>query len=143
MASSEKVWEDNQPPQCAATDLNGFKNENNNLITSTGQTLDTGDNNQTSNAVSTYSTAGDYYSESGSGNTFTLNVIGSMKAPHDYIDGMRIRFFASHANTSASTVNLATLGAKDIRNASGAALIADEIKNGDYVELLFLFVCKA
>ena len=38
MASTTKTWTNNSAPACEDVDLNGFKDENNNLIEGSGQT---------------------------------------------------------------------------------------------------------
>lgn len=141
MAASTKIWVNNSPPQCSAEDLNGFKNENNNLITSVGIGLDTADNNQTAKAVSTYAGAGDYYVEGGSGNGYILTPTtiggGTMFAPVAYRDGMRVRFIATHDNSGAATINVNTIGIKDLMSTKGFALEAGAIVTGQYYQAVY------
>ena len=44
MSASIKIWTNNQAPSVEDADLNGFKLENNNLISGSGQSLSTADN---------------------------------------------------------------------------------------------------
>lgn len=124
MSATAKTWVNNQAPTCEDADLNGFKNENNNLIVGSAQALSTGDNQQTHKAVSVYAAGGDFYSDTGSADTYVLNVVGSRLSPPAYFTGMRVRFLVNADNTGASTVNVAGLGVKAITYPFASALIA-------------------
>ena len=115
MAASTKTWVDDALPQCEAEDLNGFKAENNNLISGAGQGLSTADNQQTNKAVAHYAGGGDFYVDSGAVNAYDLAAGGSRIAPPAYFAGMRIRFIPGTDNAGASTVDVAGLGAKAIK----------------------------
>jgi hypothetical protein len=142
MAASDKTWVDNSPPQVTASDLNGFENENNNLIESVGMSLNTTDNFQTAKAVAAYAANGDFYTDSGTANAYVLSVQSNGSnpylAPPSYFKGMRLRFFTSNKNTGASTVNAAGLGNLTIILPSGNALTGGEISGSatDPVELI-------
>lgn len=141
MAASTKVWVNNSPPQCAAEDLNGFELENNNLIDSTGQTLNISDNFQTSKAVAAYAANGDFYDDAGAPNAYVLVVQNNggagYRAPPTYCPGMRVRFIAANSNTGASTVNVATLGVKNIIERDGSPLDGGEIEATRITELQY------
>lgn len=142
MAASTKNWINNSPPPCSAEDLNGFEKENNNLISSTGIALNTADNLQTSKAVSAYAANGDFYTDTGVANAYVCTVQNngggpSYVAPPSYFTGMRVRFFAGNANTTASTVDVAGLGVKNIVDRNGAALNGGEIQSGRQVEIVY------
>jgi len=121
MAATNKTWSDNNPPACEAADLNGFKNENNNLITGSGQLLDDADNQQTQRAVANYVAVGDFYIDSGGVNTYVLSPGGSREAPTAYFDGMAVRFRPNSANTGPATIKVGALAAKAVylRGVSG------------------------
>ena len=127
MAASNKVWVDNSSPTCNDDDLNGFKNENNNLITSAGLSLDTGNNQQTTQAVSIYAAGGDYYTAAGTVDAITLAPVGTKLSPTSYFDGFRIRFIPTGINTGAVTVDVNTLGVQSLRNEVGAELVGGEL----------------
>lgn len=129
MAGSVKTWLNNNPPQCEDADLNGFKNENNNLIVGSGQILDDANHQQTHKAVSHYAAGGDFYTDSGAANAYVLSAGGSRTAPPGYFTGMRVRFVAGVANTGASTVNVASLGVKNIKTAAGGDPSPGQIAN--------------
>ena len=90
-----------------------------NLITSSGQTIDTS-NTQVVKAVADYAAVSTFYADSGTANAYVLSAIGSRLAPNAYSEGMEIRFRATNANTGASTVNVAGLGVKNIKQADGS-----------------------
>ena len=121
MASTTKLFSNNNPPSCEDEDLNGFKNENNNLITGSGQSLSTADNQQTQKAVAAYAAGGDFYTDSGAADAYVLSPVGAKLAPEDYFEGMRVRFVPSNTNTGPSTINVATLGVLDIHLEGGTA----------------------
>ena len=128
MSATTKTWVNGLAPTCEDVDLNGFKNENNNLIIGAGIGLSTADNQQTHKAVAHYAGVGDYYVDSGSANVYVLSTTGSQTFPPTYATGMRIRFVAGNTNTGASTVNVAGLGVKDVVNdATGSALSAGAV----------------
>jgi len=65
MAATAKTWLNNNPPTCEDDDLNGFKNENNNAIVGSGQSLNTGDLQQTHKAMAVFASVGNFYADSG------------------------------------------------------------------------------
>lgn len=81
--------------------------------------------------------AGTWVTVGGSGNAVTLTYA---VAPASYVQGEKYAFKATAANTGAATVNINSLGAKNIyaRTPTGpAALIGGEIQIGDIVEIAF------
>lgn len=54
-----------------------------------------------------------------------------------YTSGLKVRFFANFANTGAATVNVSGIGAVPIRKNVTAALAANDILNGQFVELVY------
>jgi len=136
MAASTKVWVNNQAPQCEDVDLNGFKNENNNAIVAAGLSLNTGDNEQTGQAMTIHTAGSDFYTATGT-DTYVLTPVAigvGFQGPAAYFNGMRVRTFIGNANTAASTVNVAGLGAKNVFNI-GAAVVGGVLV--DNVELVF------
>ncbi len=131
MSATEKVWVNGQPPQLEDDDLNGFKTENNNLITTSGQVLNISNNNQTTRAVSIYGSGSDFYTGSGPVNAYVLSPKGSKLAPPAYFDGMKVRFIALLTNTGGSTVNVAGIGVKTIKKSDFTDVTAGNIVGGD------------
>lgn len=137
MAATIKVWQDNQVPQVNAADVNGFKNENNRLILTAGGTLDTGNNNQTAQAVSTYAGGGSYYRDSGVPNQYALSPVDNRVPPFAYSEGMRVSFKPANSNTGPSTVNLGSLGVKDLKLPNGDPTPANSVRSGELIEIYF------
>jgi len=109
-----------------AVKFNSMVDELENSIVDTGQTLegDPSTDKQMQIAMATYASGGDYYTDSGSANAYALNIIGSKQSPHVYFDGMIVRFRPTNANSGASTVNINSLGLKDIVYQDGTTALA-------------------
>lgn len=104
-----------------------------NAVTSSGQTPSTGNLNQLGIAMAINAAGADFYSDSGAADAYVLTAIGTLRSPHAYFDGMRVRFRPDNANTGASTVNVATLGVKSIKRSDGttATSAGDIVANAD------------
>lgn len=139
MSASTKTWVDGNAPTCAAADLNGFKNENNQLIVTSDQTLNTGNNNQTAIAVSIYSHDGNAYSDTAVvPNVYVLtHLSGARVVPIAYTPGMQIRFKPNNTNTSISTVQLPSLTAKSVKNGDGTDVGGGALPAGVECTLVF------
>jgi hypothetical protein len=118
---------DNVGDTVAAAEYNSATSEEKNLVTSSGQTLNESDNYQVPKAVAIYSATGDFYLDSGSVNNYLLSASGGKQNPPAYYDGMTVRFRALNTNTSSATANVASLGAKQIKDETGLM----DIKEGD------------
>lgn len=136
MAATVKTWVNNSPPQVEDADLNGFKLENSNLIVGGGEALSDADNQQTHKAVSAYAAGGAFYTDSGAADAHVLDTVGAKVAPPAYFDGFEAIFRAGNTNTGATTVNVATLGVKNIFF-GGVALVGGEIVAGAVVTLIY------
>jgi len=66
----------------------------------------------------------------GSSNAYTLSPNRTISA---YAAGVDFLFTANHANTGAATLNVSSLGVKDIRDRNGSALVGAEISSGAMV----------
>lgn len=110
-----------------AAEFNEPMSELQNVIEALGQVLTTSDLNQLGKAIAGYVANSQAYTDTGTANTYVLNVIGSKQGPPAYTNGMRVRFVAANANTGASTVNVAGLGVKSIKTFAGGALTANAI----------------
>jgi hypothetical protein len=106
--------------QLSATEWNQPTTETENAIKSAGITLSVGDLEQLAKALSVYANGGNYYTDSGTANSYVLGVVGLKKAPPAYFTGMQVRFRPGNNNTIASTVNVASLGVKNIKKSDGA-----------------------
>lgn len=130
MAATIKVFINNNPPECEDIDLNGYKLENNNLISSAGEALNTSDNFQTSRAVAVYGSGGDFYNDTGAINAYSLSPVGGKVAPISYFEGMRASFVPQFTNTGGSTINVNGLGIVDIQLPNGDSVGPGDINAG-------------
>lgn len=110
-----------------ANEWNEVPSEIQNVIESLNITLSAGDLNQLGKAVAGYIANGTFYTDSGAADAYVLTVIGSKQNPPQYTDGFEINFITTNANTGASTVNVATLGVKNIKLSGGDDPSAGEI----------------
>jgi hypothetical protein len=118
-----------------AVEWNELPQEVQNTITSLGISLSSGDLQQLVKSISSYVAHGDFYTAAGT-DAYVLSALGTQLKPHAYANGMRVRFVVPNTNTGASTVNVASLGVKDIE-IDGGALGAGDLAVGDPVELWY------
>lgn len=118
-----------------ATEWNEVPSELQNVIQALGITLSASDLNQLGKAIAGYVANGNYYTDSGIADAYVLSVVGSKQRAPSYTNGMMVSFIAANANTGASTVNVASLGVKDIKGTGGEDPAAGDI-NG-MVQLVF------
>lgn len=119
-------------------DFNEIPTEIENSITDSGQTLDTSDLFQLSQAISAYAAGGAHYTDSGAADAYVLSPVGSKQSPEDYFVGMLVRFRPSANNTGASTINVNSLGLKNIKQSDGSNdPIALEINTSDDIVLVY------
>ena len=133
----------NIPTQSTSTvlqpaDFNEAIDELENIITGTGISLSSGDLNQVGKAVAAYAAGADFYVDSGAADAYVLSAVGSKQAPEAYFNGMRVRFRPTNANTGASTINVNSLGVKNIKLADGSAdPLADDIGTATDTEAVY------
>lgn len=108
----------------SADEFNQPNDELESIITSSGQTLSGADLTQAAKAIANYVGSVNYYLDTGAANAYVVNVTGTFKAPTIYNNGMEIRFRAANANTGAATVNVSSLGIKNIKKADGSTDLA-------------------
>jgi hypothetical protein len=104
-----------------------------NLTTTSGQTPSTTDLFQLSIASARYSSGGQFFTDSGTANTYVLSPVSPFKSPVDatntYFNGMTIRFRAGNANSGASTVNINGAGLKNLKKEDGST----DLTTGDII----------
>lgn len=127
----------------SATDFNAQENELENVVTSTGQTLDPAggpdtDLNMLGKALTAYGSAAEVYEDSGTANTYLLTHPGNLVELGAYQDGMRVTFKAGNSNTGASTINVNSLGAKNVTFPDGTALPSGSIVAGTYYTAIYV-----
>lgn len=120
-----------------AAEFNQFANELENIITTSGQSLSSGNLNQVGIAAAIYASGSDFYTEGGAANAYVCSVVGTKKAPNAYFNGMKVSFVVSATNTGASTINVDSIGAANIKDLAGNALSGYELIAGDLVTLIY------
>jgi hypothetical protein len=102
----------------ASSEWNVVAEELENLILSTNQVLFSGDTLQVAKAVAAYTQAGDFYTASGSINSYALAPVSSFDAPNAYYTGMRVRFIPVEEPPGSATqmnINVASIGANTVK----------------------------
>ena len=79
---------------------------------------------------------GTLFVDSGAADAYVLAPLTNNYAPAAYKDGAKYRWIVGNTNTGASTINISTLGVKDIV-LDGVALGAGALVLGDTVEITF------
>ena len=124
-----------------ADDYNDIVRAPRNAITDSGQAIVDVDNTQLSKAIANYSAISTFYTDSGTTNSYVLNVIGSFKPPTSYTQGLCARFTPGNAATGASVVNIEALGAKAIKRIGNDLtkldLVAGDLEPGQYYEIWY------
>ena len=123
-------------------EFNSYMKELENGVTKSGITLDPAAGADTSfemlaQAITRASQGGQTYQDSGVANAYVLTAVGTYKQPSAYIDGMTVMFQVGNLNAGASTVNVSSLGVKDIVNPDGTALSGGEMTLDDYVSIVY------
>lgn len=78
--------------------------------------------------------AGDYATAGGTGDVITLAIDASIAA---YTAGQVFKFKAAAANTGSATLNVNSIGAKTIKKNNDQNLVANDIENGQIVEVVY------
>ena len=114
-----------------------------NLISTSGQTPSTANLEQQAIASARYSSAGNFFTDSGTANAYVLSPVSPFKSPvsstagEGYYNGMVIRFRAGNACSGASTVNVNNAGSKSLVKSSGSALTTGDIPANTEVEFVY------
>ena len=114
-----------------------------NLISTSGQTPSTANLEQQAIASARYSSAGNFFTDSGTANAYVLSPVSPFKSPvsstagEGYYNGMVIRFRAGNANSGASTVNVNNAGSKSLVKSNGSALTTGDIPAN--TEVMFVY----
>lgn len=112
---------------------NNVRNELQNAVTNSGQTLDAGNLNQLGQAMGRYGGGGgDFYTESGVANAYVLTPVPPFITSKVYFEGMRVMFVAGNDSTDAgSTINVNTIGSVALVDAKGNPIGEKYITAGD------------
>ena len=125
-----------------ADNWNAQNNERQNIVESADITLDPEvgpdtDLNMLSKAVAGYANAANTYQDSGGVNSYVLSLTTNLKPPAKYFDNMTVRFKVGNTNTGASTINVNSLGAKDIKNIFGGDIPAGTLVTGRFAVVTY------
>jgi len=125
MSVKNLTFVNNNPPACDDAFLNSAKEESNNAITSSGQSLTgIGDTQQLAKGISNYSASGNFYGCTNTGDAYTLTPVSPFQGISGYKDGQIFRFRPSATNTTQSpTANVNTQGVKNITKADGSTQV--------------------
>lgn len=78
-----------------------------------------------------------HYIDTGAADAYVLNPVSPKEAPPAYFDGYTITFQPVNNNTTASTVNVNSLGVKDLVDSYGDALIGGELDINNYYTIIY------
>lgn len=138
----EKI--DNTSTLPAAEFNANFRNELQNFVESAGLTLDpaTGpdsDLNMFRKAVANYVASGQTYSDNGVANAYVLQRSGTIENPTAYTNGMVAIFNVGNSSTGSATttVNIASLGIKNITRQGGGAVQANDLTANNYSTIIY------
>jgi len=127
-----------------ANGFNSHAEENENAVTASGQTLDATsettpdpDTQQLARAMTICTQSADFYADGGVANAYVLNVVGSWVQPTAYFSGMRVRFIPANANTTSCTINVISLGVKNLKNNDGSNLVSGDLSSTRLVEAYY------
>jgi alpha-tubulin suppressor-like RCC1 family protein len=121
------------------TDANNIKAETDNYIDTSSQTKSESDLFQMAKTGAVVASKGDFYKESvgSAADVYLLEADDDLADVWRLKNGMRFRFKVVNANTGASTVNINSLGAKDLKLNGGSALVGGELVVNQNVEIVF------
>ena len=133
---------DNVGDVITAGEFNSDQHEIENMVNTTGQTLDNSAGPDTdlymlSKAAAAYGSGGDYYNDGGTANNYVLTRSTFLKSPPAYADGMRVVFYPLNSNTGTSTVDVAGLGSRYLRDIDGSQLVVGSIIAGQPVVAVY------
>lgn len=121
-----------------AAEFTSFKNESQNAIEGTDQTLSASSDVQLAKALTIAGQTAHSYQDSGAADAYVLTRTGLLEQPLSYVDGSRITFITANANTGASTVNVSGLGVKKILLQDGTTTLSGgEIRANEFVDLVY------
>ena len=110
--------------------------ENQNAVLNSGQILG-GPTDQLTQAMLRYNASGNEYIDSGAANAYVLNSRISTYRIQSYIDGLKVNFLATHTNTGAITVNVNSLGVKDVVFPDGNPVTTGLLALNKYITFIY------
>jgi hypothetical protein len=124
-----------------AAQFNDFKNESENAITTTGQSLTAGtgdDVYQLAKAMATHAARGDFMVDGGIADAISLTAVASMQTPIALVTGLRVRTIPAFSNTGAATLAYPSLGTKAIRTTADVDPAAGAYTAGVPCEFMYV-----
>lgn len=121
-----------------AAEFNNFITELENIALTTGQTLSGSDVYQLAKSMANYAVSGTLLLDSGvTAGAYVLAAPSPRMSPTNYFDGMQVRFFTTNSNTGASTVNINSLGIKNVNRSDGSSLQSGDILAGTEITITY------
>lgn len=122
MAGKNSVFIDNSAPAVDAGWLNIIQTEENNVITTSGQTLSDGTLNQQTISIASYAAQGGVFcTDSGTADNYVLTQISPFVAPFALKNGLRVIYRPGNANTGgACNANVFGFGNKSVKLSDGS-----------------------
>lgn len=114
-----------------------------NAVESSDQTLAPADgtgevDTQLAMAMAIYGAGGaQYMIDTGAADAYVLDPVSPKESAPAYFDGLTVTFRPVNANTTASTVNVNSLGVKDLVDSYGDALIGGELDTNNYYTIIY------
>ena len=102
-----------------AAEWNQIPSEQQNTITTSGQTLSGDDLTQLAKAIAHYMASGTFYTDSGTADAYVLAPIDNNLNPPAKVDGMEVEFIVGNTNTGLSTLVLDGLSSSLITDSGG------------------------
>lgn len=125
MTGKNATFIDNSPPAVDATWLNIIQTEQNNVITTSGQSLNDSILTQQASSIASYAAQGGVFcNDSGAANAYVLTQISPFIKPFALKNGFTTTFRAGNPNSGPSTVNVMGFGAIAIKQSDGITDIA-------------------
>lgn len=122
----------------SASEVNSVFLECETLISSSSLSLSGASTGQLSESIRRHGLSANYFSCTGSANTYSLSPSSSFLAPSALYTGQIAIFYPNVANTGASTVNFCGLGTKSIVQADGSsALSSGMLGTGSWVACMY------
>lgn len=126
------------PPdgQLAAAEWNQLAQEVVNLLGYATLTASGADLEQVAKAIAHLPAAADFYTGGGTANAQTLTIIARPGAA-GFVVGLRVRWKPVADNTGATTINVNSLGVKDLRRPDGTVLQAGDLSTARVAEAYY------
>ncbi len=138
MAGTLKDFTNGLPPPVEDIDLDGWRAEQNNAITTAGFTPTISNRRQMAETFARYAASGEFYTGGGVADVYTATIVAPIEPTFvgsSYFIGMAVRWIVPGTNTGASTINVNGKGAKNIKLSIGGDPAAGDLTVNDFVEL--------